>query len=63
MEAIAGLGMIIFGAVGIVLAVLMPFFIYGINSRTKETALALKETNRLLTDIRSELVQGRTSGQ
>jgi hypothetical protein len=63
MDALVGFGTLLFGAVGLVLAVLMPFFVYGINSRTKETALALKQTNKLLADIRSELVQGRTTGQ
>ena len=59
MEVVAGMGMIIFGVVGLVLAVLMPFFVYGINARTKETALELRKTNRLLGEIRSELVHGR----
>lgn len=63
METLAGFGMILFGAVGLVLAVLMPFFVYGINSRTKETALALKETNKLLAAIRSELANSRSAGQ
>ncbi len=63
MEALAGFGVILFGVVGLILAVLMPFFVYGISSRTKETALALKETNKILRDIRSELVHSRIAGR
>ena len=63
MDALAGVGVILFGGVGLVLAVLMPFFVYGISSRTKETALALKETNKLLGQIRSELAHSRIAGR
>ena len=56
-EAMAGMG--IFGFVIIlifsVLLLLMPFFIYGTNARTRQTALALKETNKLLRGILNEL--------
>ena len=59
-----------FGIVGVifffilaVLIFLMPFFIYGTNMRTKETALALKETNKLLTDIRGELAYMRKQSE
>lgn len=61
MEALAGLGAlgtVIVAFIGFVLLVLMPFFIYGTNSRTKQTALALKDTNKLLKEIRDELKSG-----
>jgi hypothetical protein len=53
----AGLGTVgvIFLLILVVLAFLMPFFIYGTNMRTKETALALMRTNSLLADIHGEL--------
>lgn len=41
--------------VGCVLLFLLPFFVYGTNVRTKETALALRETNKLLAEIRDRL--------
>jgi hypothetical protein len=58
---LAGLGVVgaIFVLILAVLIFLMPFFIYGTNMRTKQTALALKETNKLLTDIRGELAYSR----
>lgn len=66
MEAFgAGFGIIvvIFSVILAILIFLMPFFIYGTNVRTKETALALKETNKLLTDIRSELAYARKQSE
>jgi len=33
----------------------MPFFVYGINKRTKETAEKLDTTNALLSEILEEL--------
>lgn len=55
MEVLGLLGGGIFGLIGLMLAILVPFFIYGTNVRTKETALALKETNKLLAEIRDRL--------
>lgn len=54
MEPLGILG-VLFTLVGLLLALLIPFFIYGTNVRTKETALALKETNKLLAEIRDRL--------
>ncbi len=50
MEALGIVGAL-FTLVGLLLAILIPFFVYGTNVRTKETALALKETNKLLAEI------------
>ena len=62
-----GLGLGVVGSVFLmilmVLALLMPFFIYGTNHRTKETALALKQSNSLLIDIRSELAYMRKQSE
>lgn len=54
MEALGLVG-VLFTLVGLLLALLIPFFVYGTNVRTKETALALKETNKLLAEIRDRL--------
>jgi hypothetical protein len=54
METIIALFGIVFTIVGAILLILAPFFIYGINSRTKETALGVKQTNKLLTEILAE---------
>jgi hypothetical protein len=32
-----------------------PFFLYGINMRTRQTAKALEETNKLLAEIRDKI--------
>ena len=54
MEALGIMGGL-FTLIGLLLALLIPFFVYGTNVRTKETALALKETNKLLAEIRDRL--------
>ncbi len=50
-----GLAILLFLAVLAVMLFLMPFFIYGTNARTKQTAIQLARTNALLADIRDEL--------
>ena len=50
-----GIGVILFILVLAILIFLMPFFIYGTNRRTKETAEKLDITNKLLSDIRDSL--------
>jgi hypothetical protein len=62
-----GLGLGVVGSVFLlilmVLALLMPFFIYGTNHRTKETALALQQSNSLLNAIRSDLAYMRKQSE
>lgn len=58
MEALGALGILGGGLLTIIflfIALLMPFFIYGTNNRTKQTAMLLKETNKLLAEIRDRL--------
>ena len=42
--AVGGLGAVLLVVVGVVLFVLLPFFVYGTNMRTWQTALALRDT-------------------
>jgi len=46
-----GIVVILFMFVLAILILLMPFFIYGTNKRTKETSQKLDETNQLLSKI------------
>ena len=61
----AGLGVVgsVFLMILMVLALLMPFFVYGTNHRTKETAFALKQSNSLLKGIRDELAHMRKQSE
>ena len=55
MDVLVGLFGIGFAVAAGILAILTPFFIYGINRRTKETALRVAQTNKLLVAILEEL--------
>ncbi len=58
MEMLSAMGIIgggFFTLLLILLAILVPFFIYGTNNRTKQTAMLLKRTNQLLEDILDRL--------
>ncbi len=61
MDALVGMGLLgslalsVFLLILLVLLILVPFFIYGTNNRTKQTAMLLKETNKLLAEIRDRL--------
>lgn len=50
-----GIVVILFLLVLAIMLFLMPFFVYGTNSRTKQTSLQLAKTNLLLAEIRDEL--------
>ena len=69
METIGALGILavaVFSLILLVLAVLMPIFVYSISVNTKRMAADLSKANQLLTNIRSELADvrlTRESGQ
>lgn len=55
---LGGFGLVLFSAlilIGGLLAILAPFFIYGTNSRTRETSKKLDTTNKLLGQMLGEL--------
>lgn len=58
MDVLIGLFGLGFVVVAGVLLALLPFFIYGISKRTKETSLGVAKTNKLLVEILGELRRG-----